>query len=469
MHTHQLLRHAASGAAIAALLMVGACNLDEVVTVEDIDVATPGSLRSADALPVLLAAAIGDFQVAYSGNTGTEGQIQYSGMMADEFLNSESFPTRIEVDMRDVNRDNASTEGVFRTIQRARAMAELAARRFEEFAPTQRGRAEALALAGFSYILVAENYCSGVAFSRINDQDQEEYGEPLTTEEMLTEAVASFDAALGVAPATSDIAHLARVGKGRALVNLGRFADAVTAVQAVPDTFRYSIFHTENSGRQQNGIFNFATLGRRWTVANREGVNGLPFVTEGDTANAARDPRIPLRRNPASAGVGFDATTPLFIQLKYPNRSADVVLASGVEARLIEAEAALKAGNNTEWLAKLNAVRTPRHVRLVLHDIVNPAPAAPLAPLTDPGTPDARIDLHFKERAYWLFLTSHRLGDLRRLVRPATRGGYGRAEDAVFPSGGYFKGGLYGDDMNFPIPIVEENNPNVEGCLNRDP
>ena len=469
MRIHQLVRRVALGAATIMIVALGACSLDEVVTVEDIDVATPGSLRTVDALPVLLAAAIGDFQVAYSGNTTSEGQTQYSGMLADEFLNAESFPTRIEVDMRNVNRDNASTETVFRTIQRARAMAELTARRFEELAPTQVGRAEALALAGMSYVLVAENYCSGVAFSRINDADQEEYGEPLTTEETLTEAVAAFNGALSIVPATSSIGRLASVGKARALVNLGRFTDAATAVAAVPDTFRYSIFHTENSTRQQNGIFNFATLNRRWTVSNREGLNGLPFVELGDTANAARDPRIPLRRNPASSGVGFDATTPLFITLKYPNRSADVVLASGVEARLIEAEAALKAGNDSLWLAKLNSVRTPAHVSLVLHGLTNPAPSAPLTPLVDPGTAAGRVDLHFRERALWLFLTSHRLGDLRRLVRPTARGGYGRAEDAVFPTGGYFKGGLYGDDTNFPIPIVEDNNPNVQGCLNRDP
>ena len=150
MYTHRLMRHATLGAATIVLVAVGGCSLDEVVTVEDIDVATPGSLRTPDALPVLLAAAIGDFQVAYSGNTTTEGQIQYSGMLADEFLNAESFPTRIEIDMRNINRDNASTEGVFRTMQRARAMAELTARRFEELAPTQIGRAEALALSGFS-------------------------------------------------------------------------------------------------------------------------------------------------------------------------------------------------------------------------------------------------------------------------------------------------------------------------------
>ena len=41
--------------------------------------------------------------------------------------------------------------------------------------------------------------------------------------------------------------------------------------------------------------------------------------------------------------------------LKYNTLSAPVIHASGIEARMIEAEAALAAGDNTTWLAKLNA------------------------------------------------------------------------------------------------------------------
>lgn len=45
-----------------------------------------------------------------------------------------------------------------------------------------------------------------------------------------------------------------------------------------------------------------------------------------------------------------------------------------------------------------------------------------LPPLAAAATPAAQEDQLFKERAYWLFLTSHRLGDLRRLVRQYGRG-----------------------------------------------
>ena len=72
----------------------------------------------------------------------------------------------------------------------------------------------------------------------------------------------------------------------------------------------------------------------------------------------------------------------------------------------------------------------------------------------------------FRERAYWLWLTAHRLGDLRRLIRQ-----YGFAADSVFPSGPYFKSQVptYGSDVNFPVPVDEENNPNFTQCIDRNP
>jgi hypothetical protein len=90
---------------------------------------------------------------------------------------------------------------------------------------------------------------------------------------------------------------------------------------------------------------------------------------------------------------------------------------------------------------------------------------AGLDPLGAPADFDAATDLLFRERAFWLYATGHRLGDMRRLIRQ-----YGRDANAVFPTGDYFKGGLtYGVDVNLPLPRRETNNPNVSGCLDRNP
>ena len=60
-------------------------------------------------------------------------------------------------------------------------------------------------------------------------------------------------------------------------------------------------------------------------------------------------------------------------------------------------------------------------------------PDPELPPLTDPGDGDGAL-LMFEERVL-MYLTGHRLGDLRRLVRH-----YVDPEE-VFPTGAYHKGG----------------------------
>jgi starch-binding outer membrane protein, SusD/RagB family len=106
-------------------------------------------------------------------------------------------------------------------------------------------------------------------------------------------------------------------------------------------------------------------------------------------------------------------------------------------------------------------------------DRLNPNTAAigvlPNLAAADTVSAGGAVNLLFNERARWLWLTAHRLGDLRRLVRPVASGGYGRADAAVWPTGAYFKGGTYGTDENFPLPVTEQNNPNFRGCLDRNP
>jgi hypothetical protein len=159
-----------------------------------------------------------------------------------------------------------------------------------------------------------------------------------------------------------------------------------------------------------------------------------------------------LRPRSQGGPKGFDGSTDQYIQLKYPARSSPIVIADGVEARLIEAEAALNAGDATGALAILNALRGNTALFALRGYPVSSLPA-----LTDAGTPDGRVNQLFKERAYWLYLTSHRLGDLRRLIRQ-----YQRGAETVFPTGVYFKGGSYGTDVNSPVPQAEQNNPNFD-------
>lgn len=445
MHTTENFTHEGrSGArwmarlALAGVLLMPAagCSIDDLLSVGDPDVATPGSLTGAQALPALLAGARSDFQVAYSGSSGSEGQITYTGLFTDELLFVESFDTRLQIDKRDVRNDNSNVEAVFRNVMRARASAEVAAERFAEFDANSAGHSLALSLTGYGYILVGENWCSGIPFSRLVD-GVAQYGEPLSTAQIFDSAATWFEGAIAAATAAgdADALDLARVGLGRALLNLGQYAEAAAAVQDVADDFEFVIEHSENTPRQYNGIFSFTYSGRRFSVSDTEAGEGLPF-------RSADDPRVPVELADVPA---WDGSSDLYVTPKYGTRSVNATLASGIEARLIEAEAALAANDPAGMIDILNGLR---------------ATVPGLADLTDPGTDVAREDLLFRERAFWMYLTAHRLGDLRRLVRQ-----YGRSPDAVFPSGQYWKlGQTYGSDLSFPLPLDEVGNPNYVAC-----
>ena len=226
-------------------------------------------------------------------------------------------------------------------------------------------------------------------------------------------------AGLGTSPtgaAATTALNLARVGLGRALLNAGKYPEALAAVAAVPTSFVYKVFYSSNTTREQNSLWNLNGSNNRYTMADTEGTNGLNY-------RSANDPRIPWKR----LANGFDQTTLVYQQLLQPTADADVPLADGVEARLIQAEALLKAGNAT-WLDTLNALRASvgtleagRYADFATVSATDSVTVSTLAPLVDPGTPAARVDMLFRERAFWLYATGHRLGDMRRLIRDYAR------------------------------------------------
>jgi hypothetical protein len=303
-----------------------------VLQVEDPTVAAPGTVATEAAVPTTLSAAIGAFQLAFSGAPGggsyIESQITLSGMLSDEFLISESFPTRVDVDQRETRFDNGTQLATYARVHTARRLAEYSAGLHAEFASRTNtpGHAHALNLAGFSYVLIGENYCSGVPFSTFDEAGAVVYGAPLTTNQMFEQAITYFDQAIAAATAAGSAAgaadqlNLARVGKARAQLNLNQPAAAATTAAPVPDGFVYRIFHSLGTGRQNNGIWGANQNRRGVTVSDMEGGTGLPYRTDAD-------PRvIHLRGGTAGSGVsqsvGFDNSTPLWVQLKYPTQAS---------------------------------------------------------------------------------------------------------------------------------------------------
>lgn len=455
-----MISNRSTGLALTGTLiaMLAGCDPGDLLEIEDPDVALPGGFQDETALPAVHAAAIGDFAVSYAGDPdgGDEGQILISGLVADEFFHTGTFDTRESVDRRILAETNPHVESTFRTLHRARVSAERAVALFAEFAPDDEDHAEVLNLAGFSYVMFGENYCSGVPFSRLTDDGSLEFGEPETTTQVFTRAVERFGTALAVAvDADSDQQqNLARVGRARALIGLGEYAEAAEAAAVVPTGFEYVIFHSESSPRQNNGVWSFNNNAGRWSIPDREGVNGLPYRSAGDIDGAVLDTRIPTEQIGNAQRTSLQDRGEHWAQLKYAERASSTMLASGIEARLIQAEAALRNGaaGVSEFIGFHNQIRGEFGLPPLDEAVVGAM------------TQHEREDLHFRERAYGLWLTSHRLADLRRLLWD-----YGRQQSEIFPVGTHHRAGAaYGDDTNIPIPFDEQNNPNFIECMTRD-
>ena len=443
---------------LPAALAVGlaGCDLDKLLDVGDPEVASPESVRDPSALSVVVAGAVRDFTYAYSG-TGSIGGggnndplIMLSGLLSDELRHYGTFPTRQQIDRRAIpttapnaTSDNGTISDAYHNLHRARRAAEIGEQLFVAGdVGDSRDRSMLSSLAGFSYVLFGEIYCEGVPYSEIALDGTVTYGAPSTRAETFGLAIERFDRAKAIAQAVGNVEalNLAKVGKARALLNQGNFAAAASEVADVPDAFVYYIQHSTNSTSENNGVFDYSLLSGRY---------GVPDAPEGGTGlDWTNDPRTPVLLNPRDP---FDTSLPFYLGPgKYPDRTASVVLADGKEARLIRAEAALQTGDEIGFLTQLNAARALDGVtQLTQADI--PAAAA------------GREDLLFAERGYAMWLTAHRLGDLRRMIRQ-----YGRSQENTFPSGEFFRDGLqYGSDVNFPIFVDENNNPNFVGCLNR--
>ncbi len=431
-------------ALVAFTVPLAACSVDKLLEVTDPDRVSAGTLDDPDFIDVLVAGALGDFTTAYSGSGG-DALLSTTALLTDEFFSTGTFDTRTATDRRLQNTpaNGNTSDGAYTNLQQARRSLMIASEKVADHPDKGTGDpdyAVLRALYGYTYVALGEAFCSYVPIANDENPDPAD-GPPRTSAELFEEALPAFDSPGGT---------LAAVGKGRALLNLGRFADAAAAVASVPTAFNWFIQHSENGAN--NPFFALQSNGR-YSISQHEGGNGtgMPFRGTGDGFdNANQDPRLPWFEDPAG---GFDPQFRLFVTRKYPYRTSNVPLASGIEARLIEAEAALQTGG--DWLGILNELRANVGTLMAaqIDDYDKWVDSPSLAPLTDPGSADARIDMVMSERAMWLWGTAHRIGDLRRMINY-----YGRTESQVYPSGAYHKGGDHGPDVVFPVDFDEGNN-----------
>lgn len=455
------LRRAAGVASLALLPLAGCSTVDESLAVVDPDIINPEDTQSPAAAAALR---LGAFTRHNQATSGGESFWLLGGLMADEYRSGDTFVQRDQTDQRAVETNNGNVNTAFRAAHRARVAAQIAARALQTNEADAWQVAEMYMLQAYHENQLTEHMCSGIPWSTIDENGVEVEAAPSTAIEGYERALAHVDSALALNTEGGDdslrVAQAAAVIKGRILLNLDRYAEAAAAVADVPTDFAIVNEHSETA--QSNQMYALNASAGRWTVSAGEPENGLNF--------ASNDPRVPVckgvataaRHAPTASFTGVDecpdrgdyadrtfdsaAPVPFIVQQIWPESGSPAAWVTGVEARLIEAEAQLDASNAPGALLTLNALR---------------AEVPGLAPLLA-----VDVDVLFQERAFWLFSTGHRLGDLRRLIRQ-----YGRGSEDVFPTGIWQAGAPYRTDVNFPIPQSEDNNsqaPNASACLDRN-
>jgi hypothetical protein len=446
--------------AVAALgfAVVAACShlTDTLLEATDPDVINPGNIQSAEGATALYQGAIRRLTEITGGNESTW---LFGGLLVDEWSTSSTFVQNDETDQRSIQENNSSINNMLYRLNRTRTATNQAIAALNQYRPTDKVLIAEMYLArGFAELQLASDFCNGIPLSD-GAADPPVYGTPLSVAEVFGRSVGSLDSAIALATGTGAtdvlISRAARVAKARAQMGLNQYDAAAATVAGIPTNFAYQSTFTTTS--VTNTIWGQGLSATRYAIGDSLEGNGRNLVVANAIGFAsAGDPRLPVvdtRRTTPSAsqdGQTYKRTTVLYQQLT----PVDVV--NGIDARLIEAEAKLKGGDVPGWLAILNALRTAPQT---LGSLAVPAMAA----LTDPGTADARVNMQFREKAFWTFSRGQRLGDLRRLIRQ-----YGRSADATFPTGVHYKGGNYGSDLNLPVTTAERNNPSFNGCTNRD-
>lgn len=461
-------------ATATAVSVIAGCNVNnELLQPQNPGIVDQSAVGSPAAAAALKIGAMGKLKyvVADPAPAGFGGSSiwEASGLMSDEFMNSDFQNSQNDVDARTMSPDN-QVSNYARTTQ-ARGFIRDAIAAEQQFEPSKTYNIGELYM-GLSFIemTLAEDFCNGIPLG-FNDQGVVNYGDPLfkpkTNAEVYDIALAHIDSALAVLGTATDTASVpirqaSLITKARILLNKGQFAAAAALVPSsvIPTTYNY-LFVTQGSSNSDDlGIWTLNNSVARMSVGDSivvyggktfQTLNVIPFAS-------LNDPRVPILKGTDAKLPAEDAgQTPLFIQQVYKNRDDPIAMVSGIDARLIEAEAKLNANDIAGMTTILNDLRSQRPP-------IGKFVPGTMASLATPASKDAAVDLFFREKALWQFGRGQRLSDLRRLVRQ-----YGRDPNKTFPAGQHYKGVVYGTDVAFPVPDVERVNPQFTGCIDRNP
>lgn len=414
--------------AVAALALVGsvaAC--DSFFEVRTPGVVQAGSVNAVQDGPTFANSAFQTLATAVP-RIGT-----YGSWHTGEIWVGDTFPTRNEFGRRDVSDTNSSMlADVWNPLVRAIAAGEQIVELLDGNPGTDASIARGALTSGFGLVFMAEAFCEGTMRGPGGVP-----GSLMSQTQLLETAVTRFDRAIqsGTAAggaAGAQLADAARVGRGRALLQLGRGAEAAQAVSGVASSFVFEIPYVDdagNRGRLGNFIFAGSFRGTRPNLVVSPFFRAIGQNITGDPSEPSGDPRI---RFVDTGAFGQDGELPFFDQRKFNSWADPIRLASGLEARYIAAEG---SGSNTQILELVNERRA----------------AGGQGPYTG-GNPLAEL---LRQRSIDFFLEGRRMGDLQR---------HGNLLPGLTPPGEYYKSGIgaVGSQTCWPIPQAERvGNPNI--------
>jgi hypothetical protein len=289
--------------------------------------------------------------------------------------------------------------------------------------------AQALVWRGFTYRVLGEAMCAAVI----------DRGPAKPPKENLVRAESAFTAAIAVATAANNatLVNAATAGRAQVRVDLADWTGAVADAAKVPSTFRYQMPYFANVDEYGYNRTMWSSTAQSFYKATSAW--GTWYSKYYD---ATKDPRVPYTLTALTGAGAFPPVgkVPWWPQAKYVVNTAGVNLATGREARLIEAEAALRAGDVATAMARIDANRASAGA---------PVAARP-ATITDAWT------LLKQERGIELWLEGRRLADFGRWAATQTPGALDSLEVTGKPS--------YLEGQNFCFPFSREElntNPNL--------
>jgi hypothetical protein len=258
--------------------------------------------------------------------------------------------------------------------------------------------ARAWVLQGVAHRMLGENYCQ-VVYS-----DEGAFGnlEPRTV--AFDSAAASFNRALAIGGEWTMAAH---AGLASIYADLGQWSQAASEAALVDDDFVVNAYYDISDNENQLW---YETHHRHEFSA---------YNTYAGSFEPNWDPRAPItdcRLGGCPNELGTDGVTPHLRQEKYDNEGSEVPILSGKEARLIQAEAALRAGDLGTFTTQINRLRAIWD----LDPIEEPASAGALE---YPNAYDDAWSILDGERMLSLWIEGRRLWDLDRWNHPFLDGG----------------------------------------------